>query len=377
MEIKKKFTNWNLAIVLQVIMVLVMSFSCKETNEVVKEETVQKSISAIIIFTVGDVTAEGQKLKQGDIIKAGSKIATGKKSSCELQLREHSSEILIQLKQNSEFSIDEKSNLGDVRSNVNLGNALFKVNKPLKKGESVRVAAPTFVAGVRGTEFSLDVAKNGDSRVSVVSGKVSAVHRIGELEDLPKEIIENSQFIQDSISNLEASETVIEPGQKVVVTKKESNSILKNSQLVEAIKIAKASGSDESGSDIASKIDKNIKAKFENKTEKTVIAPIVQKMDQKDFQKQIKEFEKLIVLEQAKLQDTASTTSELKKINEERKEAMIQKIEEITGKSSETLILNSGEKIKGVVFQEGKTFIVLTPEGRKEYQEEEVEGTEF
>src|SRR5690606_432774 len=110
---------------------------------------------------------------------------------------EHSAQIVIQLKQNAEFSIEESANIGEVKSKVLLGNILYKVNKPLKKGESVRVVAPTFVAGVRGTEFSLDVAKNGDSNVSVVSGKVSAVHRIAALDDLPSDVIKKSNFFKN------------------------------------------------------------------------------------------------------------------------------------------------------------------------------------
>ncbi|WCL49628.1 FecR family protein [Leptospira sp. GIMC2001] len=371
--------NYTKALMLMVFTLVCMAiFSCKEDPKPdIADSPKISTNTAVVIFTVGDVSIEGVKLKQGDILQPGIKVTTGKKSSCELQVREHESEIVIQLKQNSEFILEDKTGPGEVKSSVTLGNALFKVNKPLKKGESIQVVAPTFVAGVRGTEFSLDVAKNGDSKVSVVSGKVSAIHRIAELDDLPTDIIEKSQFLQNSVYKLEENETIIEPGEKVLITKKESDKILNDSRIKEAIKIAKSSSTDESGTAIALKIDDNFRKTVNVNKEAIIPAPVVQKMEAKDLQKQIKEFENLIALEQIKLQDSISTNAELKKINEERKEIMIQKIEEITGKASETLILTSGTKVKGVIFQEGDTYIVLTPEGRKEFQESEVEGTEF
>lgn len=361
------------------ICILILGF-CKENAPQQEEKTsaLSKPLSGVVVFSVGDVTTNGKKIKQGDIVNAGEKVVTGKKSSCEIQIREHGAEVLIQLKQNSEFSVDSTTPTGEVKGNISIGTALFKVGKPLNKGESVTVASPTFVAGVRGTEFAIDVAKNGDSSLKVVSGKVATHPRIAELDELPSDVKDNSQFIQSTEASLEKKETIVEPGNQIQVTKKETNQILKDTGLGEAIQAGKKEIQKSSESKVASQAIDSMLTK-----EKTDVAlaklesPKSTTMKPKEMESKIKEFEKLIAIEQSKLTTEEGTKKEIAKINVERKDALIKKIEEITGKSSETLILSNGTRIKGVIFQEGTTYIVLTPEGRKEFSESQVEGTEF
>ena len=63
-------------------------------------------ISKLPMLSEEEEVETAKKIKQGDIVNAGEKVVTGKKSSCEIQIREHDAEVLIQLKQNSEFSLD-------------------------------------------------------------------------------------------------------------------------------------------------------------------------------------------------------------------------------------------------------------------------------
>lgn len=361
------------------ILFLILGF-CKENPapEGGKSSTLSKPLSGVVVFSVGDVITNGKKAKQGDIVNAGEKVVTGKKSSCEIQIREHDAEVLIQLKQNSEFSLDLTTSTGEVKGNISIGSALFKVGKPLKKGESVRVKSPTFVAGVRGTEFAIDVAKNGDSSLQVVSGKVATHPRLSEIDELPAEVKDNSKFIQSTEAILAKKETIVEPGNQIQVTKKQTNQILKDTGLGDAIQAGKKEIQNSSEKKVASQaIDSLLIQEKADVVLAKLESPQSTAMKPKELESKLKEFEKLIAIEQSKLTTEEGTQKELAKINVERKDALIKKIEEITGKSSETLILTNGTRIKGVIFQEGNSYIVLTPEGRKEFSESQVEGTEF
>ena len=61
----------------------------------------------------------------------------------------------------------------------------------------------------------------------------------------------------------------------------------------------------------------------------------------------------------------------------EQKAQLMKRIEQITGKATETLVLKNGTRVEGVIIQEGDTYHVLTTEGKKSFTESQVEGTEF
>jgi hypothetical protein len=90
----------------------------------------------------------------------------------------------------------------------------------------------------------------------------------------------------------------------------------------------------------------------------------------------LKEFSELIAIEKQKL-ESETASSAVKERNGKQEEVLIKRIEQITGKSFETLILKSGKKVKGVIFLENNQYYVLTPEGQETYKEEEAEGIEL
>ena len=63
--------------------------------------------------------------------------------------------------------------------------------------------------------------------------------------------------------------------------------------------------------------------------------------------------------------------------NPEMRTVQMRRIENIMGKSSETLILTNGTRVQGVVIQQGMDYMVLTPEGRVFYSSAQVQGLEF
>jgi hypothetical protein len=373
----------KLAIILaHIALIIGISWGCKKTEtprptESVVSEPKNESLTALVLFTVGKVSSEQMELKQGDIIEVGKLIETGPKSMCDLQVLEHEAEVVIRIKPNSNFLFGKNSDTKVINSTISQGSAMFKVSKPLKRDEKVQIASPTFVAGVRGTEFGIEVSKTGDSKLKVVSGAVSTRVRIPELEDLESGGLDQTEEGKKILADLETSAVTLEKGQTLQISTKEKDSFIKTVGLDDAVKeiqLAKKSNSEIKLNDV-------LKDKSEPETVTKGIekwkAPKISTIANKDLNAEIKEFEKLIAIESAKVRDPMLVGDELKKFNKERQEVLIKKIEEITGKSSETLVLKDGRKIQGVIYQEGNTYIVLSPEGKQSFNETEVEGTEF
>ncbi|HNN81766.1 MAG TPA: hypothetical protein PKL30_22965, partial [Leptospiraceae bacterium] len=91
----------------------------------------------------------------------------------------------------------------------------------------------------------------------------------------------------------------------------------------------------------------------------------------------LKEYEELIAIEKKKLETYESVNLAVQERNEKYDEILVKRIEEITGKSFETLILKNGKKVRGAIFLEGNQYYVITPDGQKTFKEEEVESVEL
>jgi NAD(P)-dependent dehydrogenase (short-subunit alcohol dehydrogenase family) len=102
----------------------------------------------------------------------------------------------------------------------------------------------------------------------------------------------------------------------------------------------------------------------------------IEKTANSDIQEKLKEFSELIAIEKQKL-ESESATSVVKQRNSKQEDVLIKRIEQITGKSFETLILKSGKKVRGVIFLENNIYYVVTPEGQETYKEEEADGIEL
>ena len=105
--------------------------------------------------------------------------------------------------------------------------------------------------------------------------------------------------------------------------------------------------------------------------------PKIETIQNKELEQKIKEVEELISIEKKKFESDASTKTAIKERNQKDKAILMKRIEQIVGKSSETLVLKDGRKVQGVIFQEAGSYIVLTPYGKETFTEEQVEGMEL
>jgi hypothetical protein len=126
----------------------------------------------VVVFAMGEVTRTGAggasaSLKARDLLQRGDRITTGEGSTAILQA---GGNIMVRLQARSELYIDTLLESLKAEVSISSGTVLARVEK-LAKGGSFSVKAPTVVASVRGTAFS--VTSGSVDTVVVTEGTVS------------------------------------------------------------------------------------------------------------------------------------------------------------------------------------------------------------
>ena len=197
----KKF---NKLLISLFVLSLAMGTDCRKKEEAKTPELVGK-----ITFKRGKVKVNSKKGKIGDLIKKDDVVKTGKKSMVVVQF---GSGALITLKSKSVFSVDKLGMKNDKPFIELLQKKGFSFNKVKKGFGGYNVKSTTSVAGVRGTAFSLVVAKNGATSIKLIEGSVAAAP-----------IAESGKAIKDK-------EIIVEKNQKVQVSKKGIGKVTKLSK---------------------------------------------------------------------------------------------------------------------------------------------------
>ncbi|MBK8395760.1 MAG: FecR domain-containing protein [Leptospiraceae bacterium] len=344
----------------------------------------KSSLNAVVLFAVGDVRVGDRKVKTGDIISENESVITGKKSTCDVQIKESDAGIVIRLKASSMFELKMTNMDGKLVPStiVNIGNAMVNVSGKLKNDENFQVVTPTQTAGVRGTKFEVNVTEDGSTTVSVSEGKVATRIRISEVDALPIEIQEKSRVISSIKTSLGSEEQIIEAGYKNEVTKAQTNGILKSSGLEKSIDLVnidtQARLSPEQVQNAVNSIDATTpQDKDKTKSLKEVSNQKVEKISPKELQSKLDEFAELIAVEKNKLESVDSSSVVIVERNQKNEAALIKRMEEITGKPVQTINLKSGKKLKGIVFQEGDNYYILTLSGKETYKSSDIEDIEL
>jgi hypothetical protein len=160
---------------------------------------------AAVIFFVGEVKINGASVGIGDSINENDTVITGTLSSCDIKIGDS----IIRIKERSRVIISQLLKKGlfeNVEIGLDIGKMLCKPKK-LMKTESFMVKTPTAVAGVRGTQFTVEADRRKTTRIKVFNGKVKVVKRIKRLEEKLDKILDEAPPIEEK--------------EKVVVTEKE------------------------------------------------------------------------------------------------------------------------------------------------------------
>ncbi len=174
-----------------------------------------KSLQAgVVTFTKGDtklLSKDGKekKIQKDTFFFKEDTIITGKDGIVDVQL---SDGVVIRVKQNSKLKLQDiivgdNGNTINAKLKLESGKVFAKTDKKLASGSSFKISTPTFVAGIRGTEFIVEDS-DGKDQTLVSDGSVS-------VETL------------DENGNPTGKESTIEKGHKGII---EKNSI-KNADL--------------------------------------------------------------------------------------------------------------------------------------------------
>ena len=194
-------------ILLSLTAIIALAFSC--TKEQVDEY-------AMITFIIGDVTKNSQPASIGELIKENDNLVTGGDSFCDVKIGSS----IIRIKQRSKVIIANlinKENNESTYLGLDVGKMLCKPKK-LLKSEKFIVKTPTAVAGVRGTQFTVETDKARTTRIKVFDGKVKVARRIKKFDNNIDEVLEVAPILEEK--------------EKVVITAKD---VVKAEKAVEKI----------------------------------------------------------------------------------------------------------------------------------------------
>lgn len=168
---------------------------CLAVGLILNCSTDQEYDYASINFFVGEVTKNGKVVEIGDLIYEKDVIATSEQSSCDIKIGK--SIIRIKEKSSLEFSgLIVKNGKENTTLGLEIGRILCKPKK-LLKGEKFLVKTPTAVAGVRGTQFTVEADKKLTTRIKVYDGKVKVVKRVKAVESNIDKVLEAVPALQE------------------------------------------------------------------------------------------------------------------------------------------------------------------------------------
>ncbi|MCB1157551.1 MAG: FecR domain-containing protein, partial [Leptospiraceae bacterium] len=292
---------------------------------------------------------------------------TGNKSFCDLQIISPKTEVTFRIKANSKLTFKHLNEKEQIL--LHKGKAVFSVNK---QNGDFQYSTPAAVAGVRGTKFELSVDDNKSSSLKVIESKVSYKVRVKEIEAL-SDSNQKHPAIQKVKQFIDENELVLGEAETITIDKSKSDKILKVAKLEKIIsnpsdkKLNKAL--DEIKTDELSQNLSQIKKEDLSK---------IEKISDKDLEESLEETKELEPVSESKL-DKESIQKAVESRNNEIQDKLIKRLSETHNKRAQTIILNNGEKIRGIIgdTRHKDKYILITPNGTKEFSKNEVKNIEF
>ncbi|MBP9886602.1 MAG: FecR domain-containing protein [Leptospiraceae bacterium] len=170
----------HILFILCTIFLFVLNTNCKD-----KKKEVTHLQAGVVTFNKGDnklVSKEGkeQKIQREMFFFKEDTIRTGKDGIVDIQIVDG---VIIRIKQNSELKlseilIEDNGNIIKTKLDLKSGKVFTKTTKKLNGESSFVIATPTFVAGVRGTEFIVE--ESGGKEQTLVSDGAVNIEKLDE-----------------------------------------------------------------------------------------------------------------------------------------------------------------------------------------------------
>ncbi len=323
------------------------------------EKTIPKSrATGVVLSIVGDTFVDNRKLQIGDLVLENQTIYVGKKSICELQIKQSLSEFTLRLKEDTVFVLKFKeAPTENIFSGfLQQGKALFKIQKVFT-GEKIQAVTPTTVASVRGTAFGVETESDGKTKISVLQGSVRTRVRATGIED--DEIIEDTPEIKKLVSNLDYNAQIIPVGYSVEVTPEKQKSVLEKAE-AEGLK------NRAQRKEFSNAVIPDLSLRCSEK-------PVTKSMDQNELSSGQKELDDLVGVESAKLKNTSENPNIVSLVENRKAEKEVINFQPDTFKKPEILLLKNGKAVKGPIYIIHNRYIVFSNVGKQIFTEEEID----
>ena len=323
------------------------------------EKTIPKSrATGVVLSIVGDTFVDNRKLQIGDLVLENQTIYVGKKSICELQIKQSLSEFTLRLKEDTVFVLKFKeAPTENIFSGfLQQGKALFKIQKVFT-GEKIQAVTPTTVASVRGTAFGVETESDGKTKISVLQGSVRTRVRATGIED--DEIIEDTPEIKKLVSNLDYNAQIIPVGYSVEVTPEKQKSVLEKAE-AEGLK------NRAQRKEFSNAVIPDLSLRCSEK-------PVTKSMDPNELSTRQKELDDLVGVESAKLKNTSESPIIISLVENRKAEKEVINFQPDTFKKPEILLLKNGKAVKGPIYIIHNRYIVFSNVGKQIFTEEEID----
>ena len=382
--------NYTLKLYLAFLLLLLSGCKYFDSN---KEENLafpsDLKIPALVIVNVGNSFINGKKINSSETIDLTSKINVNENSFLDLQVLVGELKSVIRIKGKATVQLKAVT-IGGITSYtafLDVGSFLFNIKK-MQSRNGFQVVTPVLSVGVRGTQFQITVAGNGDSTLQVAQGEVSAKIRVPSFDLLlERKILTEKDVVKQILFPLQ-EESILKLGEKISITQKDVNKVLDNAQISEFVKNL------ELNKDTANS-EQNYRAIVDNFQINLSQRHLKIETVSGEISQQLK-----VLLKQAANDKKAILESEFNELNgidekliregnivgiqkaikdhlAEHNAKYLERIEIILGKSAETLVTKDGRNIRGVILQRGEDYIVVTPDGEVFIQGKDFKGIEF
>jgi hypothetical protein len=365
-------------------LILVTTISCKWFGSSRKAPTVsvkQGSVSTLITFSVGINKVNDKVIKSADLINGDQNFKIGNASFADVQVRGFQSEISFRAKSKAEFNITAKEKEGtkELILFIKAGEVVFSIKK-LNKAENIIVYTPTTKSQVRGTQFKVVVKEDATTSIKVGEGAVE-VGKANPALETALNSDEIGEKTKDKIEQAMGKTQVIEAGKETTVTSKEAKDAL-NDPEIQALLNSPTLKNVQSPTDTV-KDDQLAKelAELENKLpESKAVAdlkPAVKIEDSKDKADVKKEANEILIITDDGKKTADQIKSDVNNQIQKNSKNLLDTMSKVMNKQTETLILNNGSNVTGIIFQVGNDYSVMTPAGETKYDSSLVQGYKF
>ncbi|MCB1176474.1 MAG: FecR domain-containing protein, partial [Leptospiraceae bacterium] len=265
-------------------------------------------------LAIGNVTgsissSQTRKLKRGMPIYEGEIIKTAAKAVCDLGVNYPDAPgTVIRIRANSTLKVSQsgskKSSGGPLLSK---GKALFNMGK-VKKDSNFNVETPTWIAGVRGTQFEIDAKDEKEQKISVAEGKVVTSANIPELE-----LLENEGEME---KQLHSKDIEIEAGKTTNFSQEDNYAFLDKSGLTPILK-------ESDKPEFETKLNNHAKSEGFLSSFGNFLAGAqksLQEMLGKDLEKSLAQFNEMVTLKDSKFSDMIKASDRIELHNANQKD---------------------------------------------------------